>query len=47
MDKRKLIRNIFTNKKNNQNSITLPKGMFPKDSLKPKKIKIKDWEFEW
>lgn len=39
MDK-SLVRKIFKNKANNQYSITLPKKIFDKSKIKPKKIRI-------
>ena len=48
-----LIRKLFTNKKTNQRSITLPKDLFvkikdgKKIKLNPDKLKIKDFEFEF
>ena len=46
--RKELVRNIFKNKRNDQLSITLPKKLLKKDGLLcPKKIRIKDWEFEW
>ena len=54
MGDKELSINILKNKRTNQLSIVLPKKkIFPKNKktfgkfLEPKRIKIKEWEFEW
>jgi hypothetical protein len=44
MGKKKLICNIFVNKRTNQLSATIPKKKI-KINFNPKKIKINDWEW--